>query len=332
MLFDTQSDPWCLNNLANDPAHTGRAATMLAELENLMLRDLDLGLWPEPERVAAENGHSAHLRAHRDMLYPLDRILSIAKLVGQGPQHRNTFTAALADSDSTVRYWAAIGLTALGGDIEPLRPLLKDSAASVRIIAAESLVRHDANPAALDLLATELDSRNEWAATRAARSLELLGEKARPKLDIMRDALKRRTSGFFGKEGAHIRVAGDRGLGTALDRLVSRRHQHRYRFRPSTALMAVSAWRPQVSGVEAVLPAASVPWKFGRVSQHSPRLRCGEDHREVEEREQRGNRRQQQGRHREQGDRRTAHPSRSPPCEASNRSPRHQALNLRRLS
>ena len=201
MLFDTQSDPWCLNNLANDPAHTGRAATMLAELENLMLRDLDLGLWPEPERVAAENGHSAHLRAHRDKLYPLDRILPIAKLVGQGPQHRHALTAALADADASVRYWAAIGLTALGGDIEPLRPLLKDSAASVRIIAAESLVRHDANPAALDLLATELDSRNEWAATRAARALELLGEKARPKLDIMRDALKRRTSGFFGKEG-----------------------------------------------------------------------------------------------------------------------------------
>lgn len=63
------------------------------------------------------------------------------------------------------------------------------------------LVRRDANPTALDLLATELNSRNEWAATRAARALELLGEKARPKLDIMRDALKRRTSGFFGKEG-----------------------------------------------------------------------------------------------------------------------------------
>jgi hypothetical protein len=201
MLFDTQSDPWCLNNLANDPVHTERAATMLAELEAIMLRDLDLGLWPEPERVAAENGHSAHLRAHRDKLYPLDRILPIAKLVGQGPQHRAAFTTALTDTDASVRYWAAVGLAVLGDDIEPLRPLLKDSAASVRIVAAESLVRHDANPAALDLLATELDSRNEWAATRAARALELLGEKARPKLDIMRDALKRRTSGFFGKEG-----------------------------------------------------------------------------------------------------------------------------------
>lgn len=50
-------------------------------------------------------------------------------------------------------------------------------------------------------LLTELDSRNEYAATRAARSLELLGEKARPKLAAMRSALQRRTSGFFGKEG-----------------------------------------------------------------------------------------------------------------------------------
>ena len=201
MFFDTQSDPWCVNNVANDPAHTAHANAMLAELEALMLRDLDLGLWPEPERVAAENGHSAHLRAHRDKLYPLDRILPIAKLVGLGPQHRSTFTAALTDTDASVRYWAAVGLAALGDETEPLRPLLQDSAASVRIVAAEALVRHAADSAALDLLATELDSRNEWAATRAARSLELLGEKARPKLDAMRDALKRRTSGFFGKEG-----------------------------------------------------------------------------------------------------------------------------------
>jgi HEAT repeat protein len=89
----------------------------------------------------------------------------------------------------------------LGDDPAPFRPLLKDSAASVRIVAAETLARLTGDPAALDLLVTELDSRNEYAATRAARSLELLGEKARPKLAAMRSALQRRTSGFFGKEG-----------------------------------------------------------------------------------------------------------------------------------
>jgi uncharacterized sulfatase len=201
MLFDTQNDPWCLRDLSADTGHSERLTQMLAELDAIMLRDLDLGLWPEPERVAAGNGQSAHLRAHRDKLYPLDRILPIAKLVGHGPQHRNTFLTALTDTDASVRYWATVGLAALGDDLKPLRPLLKDSAASVRIVAAETLVRFESDPAALDRLAAELDSRNEFAATRAARALELLGEKARPKLDLMRDALKRRTSGFFGQAG-----------------------------------------------------------------------------------------------------------------------------------
>jgi uncharacterized sulfatase len=201
MLFDTQTDPWCLNNLANNAAHSEHATRLLTELESIMLRDLDLGLWPEPERVAAENGHSAHMRARLNKLYPLDRILPIAKLVGHGPQHRPSLIAALADGDSSVRCWATIGLAALGDDPAPFRALLKDSAASVRIIAAETLARLTGDPAALDLLVAELDSRNEYAATRAARSLELLGEKARPKLAAMRSALQRRTSGFFGKEG-----------------------------------------------------------------------------------------------------------------------------------
>ena len=82
-----------------------------------------------------------------------------------------------------------------------LRPHLQDSTASVRIAADEALVRHADDAAALDLLAAEINSRNERAATRAARALELLGEKARPKLAAMQDALNRRTSGFFGKPG-----------------------------------------------------------------------------------------------------------------------------------
>lgn len=202
MFFDTQSDPWCIRDLSNDPAHKKLLTTMLTELETIMLHDLDLGLWPEPERVAAENGHSAHLRAHRDKLYPLERILPVAKLVGQGEQHRDTLLAALRDEDSTVRYWATLGIVALGEDVTPLRPLLKDSAASVRIAAAEAMVRRDADPAALDLLTQELGSRNEWAACRAARALELIGDQARPKLDAMRAALVSRSSGFFRKKGS----------------------------------------------------------------------------------------------------------------------------------
>ena len=172
------------------------------------------------ERVAAENGHSAYLRAHRDKLYPLERILPVAKLVGQGKQHHDTFVAALQDEDSTVRYWAAVGIIALGDDLEPLRPFLKDSSASVRVAAAEALVRRHSDPAALDLLTTELDSRNEWAACRAARALELLGEQARPKLAVMREVLDRRSVGFFRKKGSDpVNYGLEFSLTTALRKL-----------------------------------------------------------------------------------------------------------------
>ena len=202
MLFDIDADPWCIDDLAGDPAHADRVKAMLATLESGMLRDLDLGFWPEPDRVAAEQGHSAHLRARQGGRYPLDRILPVARLVGQGPQHRPAFVAALADPDASVRYWATVGLAALADDPTPLRPLLADPSPSVRIVAAEALVRQADEPAGLDLLVNELDSRNEWAATRAARSLELLGEKARPKLAAMRDAFRRRSAGFLvGEKG-----------------------------------------------------------------------------------------------------------------------------------
>ena len=210
MLFDTETDPWCLHNLAADTAHTERAAALTAELESIMLEGRDLGLWPEPERVAAEQGMSAWRRAREPGKYSVARALTVARLVGMGAEKRDLLEQSLADPDPSVRYWAAVGLAALGEEVKPsldkLRAALSDEATSVRIVAAETMVRHDEPETvakALDLLADELDSRNEWAACRAARALELLGERARPKLTVMRDALRRRSFGFFGEKGPH---------------------------------------------------------------------------------------------------------------------------------
>jgi len=227
MLFDTASDPWCQRNLATNPAHRERAAAMLAELEATMVKSRDIGFWPEPERIEAEQGESAFRRAREAGNYAFDRVLEVARLVGYGAEKRPALEAALTDADATVRYWAAVGLAALGDGVKPsmpkLRAALNDQAASVRIAAAQTLAHHD-EPAfasqSLDLLAAELDSRNEWAACRAARALELLGERARPKFDAMTDALRRRSSGFFGKKGADPANYGlEFSLRTAVERL-----------------------------------------------------------------------------------------------------------------
>lgn len=199
-LFDAQTDPWSLNNLAIDATHSDRSAKMEAALESFILRERDLGFWPEPELGDAEDEASAHELARRDPArYPLERILQTAKLTDVA-----SLRERLGDEHSAVRCWAVTGLEALGdeaiGAMDALAPLLKDDAASVRIEAAHLIARLDDGDrlaAALDTLATELDSPNEWAAAQAARALELLGEKARPKIEPMRTALRERTTGFF---------------------------------------------------------------------------------------------------------------------------------------
>ena len=47
-LFDTQSDPWEIKNLADDPAHAAQLEKMRGALKNEMAAILDTGIIPEP--------------------------------------------------------------------------------------------------------------------------------------------------------------------------------------------------------------------------------------------------------------------------------------------
>jgi N-sulfoglucosamine sulfohydrolase len=194
MLFDTKRDPWCLKNLADDPAHRDVRERMLSALNEYLLENRDLGFWPEPDLAEAEKNAPAYTLARTTNRYPLERVLETADLTDP-----RKLTVRLSDQHPHVRYWAAV--TLLGFEKPPLGALpkmtmlLDDPSASVRIEVAPFVVTHgkpaDANRA-LDLLARELESPNEWAACRAARALELLGERAQPKIDAMRAALEAR--------------------------------------------------------------------------------------------------------------------------------------------
>ena len=202
LLFDVEQDPWCLRDLSEDPEHVAARDELLGKLERHLLEMVDLGFWPEPEMEAGEKDGPAWERA-RGGGYPFERIHAVAKRVGFGKEHRDAFLEALKDADASVRYWGALGLAVLG-EAEALTDALADEAPSVRIVAAGAVAEagHDEEGRALDLLVEMLDDPNEWAACRAARSLELLGEQARPRLPEMKMALERRESGFFGRKGS----------------------------------------------------------------------------------------------------------------------------------
>jgi HEAT repeat protein len=120
------------------------------------------------------------------------------------------FVRRLSDADPTVRYWAAVGLRVAGRDAavakDALRKALKDPSLPVQVEAAGVLVGQLEDREALDLLAAVIRSRDEHAVLHAARTLQLLGEKARPALPAMREAIPQ--CGEFARWSLEAAVAG----------------------------------------------------------------------------------------------------------------------------
>ncbi|MAS93837.1 MAG: hypothetical protein CMO55_11650 [Verrucomicrobiales bacterium] len=198
MLFDSEADPWNTTDLATDPAHFQRVDEMLAALETELVSKRDLGFWPEPELADAEKEAPARELAFSRDRYPIERILETAKL-----QSVKELKARLSENHFVVRYWAILALANIGADargaIPQLKECLTDESASVRIEAATLLPSLTDSPESVALLTRELDSPNEWAACRAARGLEEIGEAARPSIEKMKEALDRGSSGHTHK-------------------------------------------------------------------------------------------------------------------------------------
>jgi len=127
--------------------------------------------------------------------YPLDRLLAAASLVGAGRQHVPQLIRLLHEPEPGVRYWAAVGLTALDRDAAPAREALmsalSDTSAAVRIEAAGSLARLGRPNPALNVLTAELASPDLDIALHAARTIELMGATARPATAAMRAGRQR---------------------------------------------------------------------------------------------------------------------------------------------
>jgi len=189
-LFDLRNDPDELRNLSRDPDYAGVLKKLRAALRTWQLQIRDTGFLPEEEMWGRFNGR-AYEAARDSANYPLERILKIADSVDAGPEQTALQIARLADSDPTVRFWAATGLIALpDAAAKPsLRKALADDSVAVRTAAAEALCLLDECGEALQQLIATLDHPQQYAALRAANSLDHLDGRARPVLSAMRAAL-----------------------------------------------------------------------------------------------------------------------------------------------
>jgi arylsulfatase A-like enzyme len=196
-LYDLQSDPDEVINLAASPSHSDILAKLRSAQRNLATQIRDTGFLPEAEVHARSGSDAPFALTQNPDRYNFNAVFEAAERASLlDPSQTPTLVLNLADRDSGVRFWAATGLlmrgrAAVEAGLDELRDALRDPSPSVRVAAAEALVRFgpatDRAPA-LNLLASLAAPKNSnaYVATAAWNALDAAGEAARPVLDTLK--------------------------------------------------------------------------------------------------------------------------------------------------
>ena len=196
-LYDLQTDPDEVRNLAKSPKHQAILKRLRDAQQETVFRIRDVGFLPENEIHTRSEGTTPYQMGHDKSKYPLKRIFEMADIASSLHETDTPkLQQGLQDKDSAVRYWAALGFLMRGnkavqGNREHLRKALQDMAPSVRIAAAEALGTFGSNEdvtAALETLIAlggpkERDPRVRLLAVNA---IDMLGRKAEPYLPTIR--------------------------------------------------------------------------------------------------------------------------------------------------
>lgn len=190
-LYDLQSDPDEVNNLAKSKEHSA-VIKRLRKAHHNWARDVrDIGFLPEAEIHSRAGNDSPYEMGHDDSRYDFDAISHAANNASRKGKKTTEKLAELINSDdSAVRYWAAMGYLIRGKNgvrtgREALVTALGDESPSVRIIAAEALGRYgrkrEAKRAAEVLMQFADPAKNGICLSMLAlNALDIIGDHADP--------------------------------------------------------------------------------------------------------------------------------------------------------
>jgi arylsulfatase A-like enzyme len=204
-LYALNSDPDEVHNLADSPAYV-QVLVRLRKAEQAQIAAVrDVGFLPEAEIHSRSEGSSPYQVGHDEQKYPMERIVATAELASNlQPEVLPRILDRLNDPDSTVRYWAAMGLlirgqSGLDAGAAQLRKALADPSPSVRIIAAQALGKYGSSEdlsRSLDVLITlaALDRNGVYLSMLALNAIDDLGTKAAGRVEAIRALPRRDTS------------------------------------------------------------------------------------------------------------------------------------------
>ena len=179
-LYDCREDPQNLVNLAKSEKH-GKILERLRLAHAKHVRETrDLGFLPETDANYARGKRTLWKFARAGGGFDLDTLVRAAECVGVAGEP--AFLAHLGNPNRSVRYWGAVGLSASPKISElamrELEKSLGDLSATVRIESANVLVRHGRAKLALPVLGRALEHADLQVVLFAARTVELLVERA----------------------------------------------------------------------------------------------------------------------------------------------------------
>jgi uncharacterized sulfatase len=196
-LYDLQTDPDEVRNLASSPPHRAILEKLRTAQREHLVRIRDVCFLPEGEMHSRSRGTTPYELARDETRYPLQRIVAAAELASNlEPGALPELKKLLADADSVVRYWAALGFLMRGQDAvvwneDALRTALDDTSPYVRIVAAEALGLHGKDGARASALAVlrELapaEKNGVLISMAALAAIEALGARASSLHDFVR--------------------------------------------------------------------------------------------------------------------------------------------------
>lgn len=179
-LYDTQNDPWEVNNLAADPANQEIVERMRKANEEWMINIKDSGFIPEAE-LSDRSGDMAIYDYMRSNDVPLTEIIDIAeKATLADGDDLSDLISYLTSDDSAIRYWGATGLLIIGDEAEPvtgeLKNALNDSSPNVVVVASEALYNLGEESIARSGFIEALNASNSFARTHALNAIDSVGE------------------------------------------------------------------------------------------------------------------------------------------------------------
>lgn len=181
-LFDTETDPWQVTNLAENPAHKERIKALSRDLDEWMIATRDTGLIPEhmvPDLAGPDKTHKTIYEYAQSDQYPVAELLEIATNASLGdPEKTNRYIAYTNHAHPAARYHGAYALFLTRSDEAAVKKALgkmtaEDPIAANRIMAAQALGRCGDPDTAYLTLRKEIDAtRNSHVMLYALNALQ----------------------------------------------------------------------------------------------------------------------------------------------------------------